>query len=143
MWKKLYLKSVNLNNWTFYWRLWLTVNHFILFSLNIFYSYGLLGPSGCGKTTILRCIVGRMSLDSGDITVLGKEPWAKGHGIPGSLVGYMPQVVFQHSFYIFILKRKKKSWFEFRILIMRPVFRSRFMKIWFWFDVCQTFVSSK
>ncbi len=50
-------------------------------------------PSGCGKTTILRCIVGRLTLDSGELSVLGKEPWAKGHEIPGRLVGYMPQVI--------------------------------------------------
>nr|UOU03363.1 ATP-binding cassette subfamily H-like 1 [Brachionus rubens] len=55
--------------------------------------YGLLGPSGCGKTTILRSVVGRISLDSGFLTVLGKEPGSKGHQIPGSLVGYMPQEV--------------------------------------------------
>lgn len=36
-----------------------------------------------GKTTILRCIVGRVGLDSGEISVLGKEPGARGHGIPG------------------------------------------------------------
>nr|QUF59474.1 ATP-binding cassette transporter Abch-like1 [Brachionus angularis] len=55
--------------------------------------YGLLGPSGCGKTTILRTVVGRISLDSGIVNVLGKEPGSRGHKIPGSLVGYMPQEV--------------------------------------------------
>lgn len=54
--------------------------------------YGLLGPSGCGKTTILRAVVGRLSMDSGLVEVFGKEPGTKGHQIPGSLVGYMPQV---------------------------------------------------
>ncbi|CAF0942665.1 unnamed protein product [Brachionus calyciflorus] len=55
--------------------------------------YGLLGPSGCGKTTILRSVVGRVNLDSGLIKVLGKEPGEKGHGVPGVLVGYMPQEI--------------------------------------------------
>ena len=33
----------------------------------------LLGPSGCGKTTILRCIAGLESIDSGDILLDGKS----------------------------------------------------------------------
>ncbi|XP_062499553.1 ABC transporter G family member 20-like [Corticium candelabrum] len=53
--------------------------------------YGLLGPSGCGKTTLLRCILGRLEIDSGEILVLGKPPNTPGHGIPGVRVGYMPQ----------------------------------------------------
>jgi len=44
-----------------------------------------LGPSGCGKTTILRCICGRIALNSGELNVLGKEPWSKGHNIPGMI----------------------------------------------------------
>ncbi|CAH0554397.1 unnamed protein product [Brassicogethes aeneus] len=53
--------------------------------------YGLLGASGCGKTTLLSSIVGRKSIDSGEIWVLGGTPGAKGSGVPGPLVGYMPQ----------------------------------------------------
>ncbi|XP_064595500.1 ABC transporter G family member 23-like [Liolophura sinensis] len=53
--------------------------------------YGLLGPSGCGKTTLLRCIIGRLNIDYGNIVVLGDTPGAKNHGIPGNMVGYMPQ----------------------------------------------------
>ncbi|KAL5019992.1 hypothetical protein ScPMuIL_002884 [Solemya velum] len=53
--------------------------------------YGLLGPSGCGKTTLLRCIVGRLNVDSGQLIVLGGKPGTRGHGIPGRMVGYMPQ----------------------------------------------------
>ncbi|CAF3789941.1 unnamed protein product [Rotaria sp. Silwood1] len=53
--------------------------------------YGLLGPSGCGKTTLLRCIVGRLELNQGEIIVFGKRPGTHGHGIPGRAVGYMPQ----------------------------------------------------
>ncbi|XP_041373715.1 ABC transporter G family member 20-like isoform X1 [Gigantopelta aegis] len=53
--------------------------------------YGLLGPSGCGKTTLLRCIVGRLGVDEGRVVVLGNVPGARGHGIPGRQVGYMPQ----------------------------------------------------
>ncbi|CAH1407663.1 unnamed protein product [Nezara viridula] len=44
--------------------------------------YAFLGPSGCGKTTLLKCIVGRMRLDCGEI-VLGVQH--------RSQIGYMPQ----------------------------------------------------
>jgi ABC-type spermidine/putrescine transport systems, ATPase components len=33
----------------------------------------LLGPSGCGKSTLLRCIAGLSEIDSGSISVEGKE----------------------------------------------------------------------
>ncbi|XP_022100024.1 ABC transporter G family member 20-like isoform X2 [Acanthaster planci] len=67
----------------------------VLQNLNMFVPqgsiYGLLGPSGCGKTTLLRCILGRLSMDHGTIWTLGKLPGTIGHGVPGSMVGYMPQ----------------------------------------------------
>ncbi|KAJ8360065.1 hypothetical protein SKAU_G00165900 [Synaphobranchus kaupii] len=53
--------------------------------------YGLLGPSGCGKTTLLKCIVGTLKISRGHIRVLGKPPAFPGHGVPGKMVGYMPQ----------------------------------------------------
>ncbi|XP_071959119.1 ABC transporter G family member 20-like [Antedon mediterranea] len=53
--------------------------------------YGLLGSSGCGKTTLLRCCLGRLSFEKGTIITCGKPPLSKGHGIPGPMVGYMPQ----------------------------------------------------
>jgi len=33
---------------------------------------GLLGPNGAGKTTLVRSIAGRVRLDGGSITLLGK-----------------------------------------------------------------------
>ena len=51
----------------------------------------LIGPSGCGKTTLLKCIVGKLKLNSGSVTVFGQEPGTTDCGVPGRRVGYMPQ----------------------------------------------------
>ena len=51
--------------------------------------FALLGSSGCGKTTLLSCIIGSMTLNSGSIKVLGKN----GFGLPGHKIGYMPQQI--------------------------------------------------
>jgi ABC-type multidrug transport system ATPase subunit len=51
----------------------------------------LLGPSGCGKTTILRAICARIEMDEGKIHVFNNEPGTHESGIPGPIIGYMPQ----------------------------------------------------
>ena len=43
--------------------------------------FTLLGPSGCGKTTLLRCVVGLETPDSGKITIGGEVVWSKEEGI--------------------------------------------------------------
>ncbi|XP_053200705.1 ABC transporter G family member 23-like [Panonychus citri] len=53
--------------------------------------YGLLGPSGCGKTTLLRCVVGCLRPQYGQIMIFGKQPGRETAQIPGTGVGYMPQ----------------------------------------------------
>lgn len=47
--------------------------------------------NNAGKTTLLSCIVGLRKLTKGKIYVCGKKPGEKGSGLPGRLVGYMPQ----------------------------------------------------
>ena len=53
--------------------------------------YALLGPSGCGKTTLLSCVLGRKKVSSGSILVNNRPPGDRTNGLPGPLVGYMPQ----------------------------------------------------
>ncbi|KAI5703765.1 hypothetical protein M8J75_015855 [Diaphorina citri] len=53
--------------------------------------YGLLGASGCGKTTLLKCLLGLLPIDQGEIWILGGKPNTKNSGVPGFQVGYMPQ----------------------------------------------------
>ena len=41
---------------------------------------------------MLKCIVGKLKLDSGSVTVFGEPPGlGSSTGVPGSRVGYMPQ----------------------------------------------------
>ena len=53
--------------------------------------FGLLGPNGAGKTTTLRCCLGLIDPDGGDITMVG-EPVPK-HGREARIrVGVVPQM---------------------------------------------------
>src|SRR5690606_39065571 len=58
----------------------------------------LLGPSGCGKTTLLRCIAGLESPDSGEIAfgdqVVWSGQWKKPYSVPTKQRGI--GMVFQH-----------------------------------------------
>lgn len=37
--------------------------------------HGFLGPNGAGKTTTLRVLLGLLRIESGDVSVLGMDPW--------------------------------------------------------------------
>lgn len=56
---------------------------------------GLLGPNGAGKTTLVRSIAGRIRLDEGRITLLGKDLGAGEVGAEGgrARLGIVPQEI--------------------------------------------------
>jgi ABC-2 type transport system ATP-binding protein len=37
--------------------------------------HGFLGPNGAGKTTTLRVLLGLLRIESGQVSVLGMDPW--------------------------------------------------------------------
>ncbi len=56
-------------------------------------AHGLLGPNGAGKTTTLRILLGLAQADSGQVSVLGADPWkaaaslhARMSYVPGDIV---------------------------------------------------------
>jgi ABC-type multidrug transport system ATPase subunit len=56
--------------------------------------YGLLGPSGCGKTTLIRCVLGILRPEAGQIRLFHRSVDSSNvrtPQIPGRDVGYMPQ----------------------------------------------------
>src|SRR5919198_1316959 len=38
--------------------------------------HGFLGPNGAGKSTTIRVLLGLLRADSGDVTLLGGDPWS-------------------------------------------------------------------
>ncbi len=53
--------------------------------------YGFLGPNGAGKTTAIRCLLGILNVDSGDIEVFGKQidRWISDISLK-ERIGYLP-----------------------------------------------------
>lgn len=51
--------------------------------------HGFLGPNGAGKTTTLRILLGLLRRDGGEISVLGRDPWADAVELHGQLA-YVP-----------------------------------------------------
>jgi ABC-2 type transport system ATP-binding protein len=52
--------------------------------------FGYLGPNGAGKTTTIRCILGFLNPDAGDITVLGEKINPKKDVKIRNRIGYLP-----------------------------------------------------
>ncbi|MFX1417767.1 MAG: ABC transporter ATP-binding protein [Promethearchaeota archaeon] len=52
--------------------------------------FGYLGPNGAGKTTTIRCILGFLNADAGDITVLGEKINPKKDVKIRNRIGYLP-----------------------------------------------------
>jgi iron complex transport system ATP-binding protein len=51
----------------------------------------ILGPNGCGKTTLLKCIDGLMKLNSGSISINGKDLRNSSRVEIAKAIGYVPQ----------------------------------------------------
>ncbi len=52
--------------------------------------FGYLGPNGAGKTTTIRCILGFLNKDAGDITILGEKIEPKKDVKTRNRIGYLP-----------------------------------------------------
>ncbi|MEQ9568918.1 MAG: ATP-binding cassette domain-containing protein, partial [Longimicrobiales bacterium] len=52
--------------------------------------YVLVGPNGAGKSTLLRTLMGLVSRDAGEVTVLGYDPGRRGAALRAA-VGYVPE----------------------------------------------------
>lgn len=53
-------------------------------------AYGLVGPDGAGKTTAMRLMVGALSLENGEVYILGHD-MAKQAEKARACIGYLPQ----------------------------------------------------
>ena len=52
--------------------------------------FSLLGPNGAGKTTTVEILEGLRQRDSGEVKVLGMDPWRQGYGLHLK-IGVIPQ----------------------------------------------------
>ncbi|MFX1391322.1 MAG: ABC transporter ATP-binding protein [Promethearchaeota archaeon] len=52
--------------------------------------FGYLGPNGAGKTTTIRCLLGFLNTDGGDITILGEKINPKKDISIRNRIGYLP-----------------------------------------------------
>ncbi len=62
----------------------------ISFSVNKGEVFGLLGPNGAGKTTAIEVMEGLRERTSGDVKILGLDPWKNGYELHKK-IGVIPQ----------------------------------------------------
>jgi ABC-2 type transport system ATP-binding protein len=62
----------------------------ISFTVNEGEVFSLLGPNGAGKTTTIEILEGLRERDSGDVKVLGLDPWKEGNTLHKK-IGVIPQ----------------------------------------------------
>jgi ABC-2 type transport system ATP-binding protein len=62
----------------------------ISFSVEAGEIFSLLGPNGAGKTTTVEILEGLRQRDSGDVKVLGMDPWKQGYKLHFK-IGVIPQ----------------------------------------------------
>lgn len=62
----------------------------ISFTVNEGEVFSVLGPNGAGKTTTIEILEGLRERDSGDVKVLGFDPWKNGYELHKK-IGVMPQ----------------------------------------------------
>ncbi len=63
----------------------LTVLDRVSFSVQRGEFIGVIGPNGCGKSTLLKVLLGILPAETGEVTILGKNP-------SQTRVGYVPQL---------------------------------------------------
>ena len=62
----------------------------VSFSVNKGEVFGLLGPNGAGKTTTIEVMEGLRERTSGDVKILGLDPWKSGYDLHKK-IGVIPQ----------------------------------------------------
>jgi len=62
----------------------------ISFTVNQGEVFGLLGPNGAGKTTTIEIMEGLRERDSGEVRILGLDPWKDGYEVH-KRIGVIPQ----------------------------------------------------
>ncbi len=84
--------------------------------------YGLVGPDGAGKTTTLRMLAGLLDPDGGRVSILGRDPFARGGGGFREFLGYMPQ---QYSLYGDLTVDENLAFFREMFCLRREAFARR------------------